>query len=100
MSGGPTASSPFWTVVEAISTVRLVRLGHILPDVQELLLVTVKSSNTVFPLLVVLVLLTYLWSVCGVMLFGRDTYLAALSGEGFDWETVNRHQGFFRCDAN
>lgn len=75
--------------------IRLVRLGHMFPDVQELLLVTVKSSSVVFPLLLILTLLTYLWSVCGVVLFGNDTYRADLFGENLAWEAVNRHQGFF-----
>lgn len=75
--------------------VRLIRLGHLLPDIQELLLVTVKSSSVVFPLLLVLILLTYLWSVCGMILFGNDTYLADLFGGGYPWEAVNRHQGFY-----
>lgn len=35
-------ANEFWKAVEAISMIRLVRLGHILPDVQELLLVTVS----------------------------------------------------------
>lgn len=35
----------FWKVVEAISIIRLVRLGHILPDVQELLLVAVSQLH-------------------------------------------------------
>lgn len=75
--------------------IRLVRLGHMFPDVQEFLLVAVKSSSVVFPLLLILALLTYLWSVCGVVLFGNDTYLADLFGDGKAWEAVNRHQGFF-----
>ena len=75
--------------------VRLVRLGHILPNAQEFLLVAAKSSSVVFPLLLVLTLLTYLWSVCGVVCFGSETYLGGLFGEGHDYETENRHQGFF-----
>lgn len=90
-----SAPSPFWKVVEAISMVRLVRLGFILPNAQEFLLVTAKSSSVVFPLLVVLAALTYLWSVCGVIFFGNETYLADLFGDGNAWEAVNRHQGFF-----
>lgn len=48
-----------------------------------------------FPLLLVMVILTYLWSVFGTALFGNDTYLADLFGRGNSWEAVNRHQGFF-----
>lgn len=75
--------------------VRLVRLGHVLPNAQEFLLVIAKSSSVVFPLLLVLTALTYLWSVFGVLSFGNETYLAGLFGDGNPWETVNRHQGFF-----
>lgn len=75
--------------------IRLVRLGHVLPNAQEFLLVTAKSSSVVFPLLLVLALLTFLWSVCGVVCFGTETYLAGLFGEGNAYETENRHQGFF-----
>lgn len=76
--------------------VRLVRLGYVLPSAQEFLLVTSKSSSVVFPLLVILGALTFLWSVCGVVFFGNETYLSGdLFGDGEAWEGVNRHQGFF-----
>ena len=75
--------------------VRLVRLGHVLPNAPEFLLVAAKSSSVVFPLLVVLVLLTYLWSVFGVVGFGGGIYLAGLFGDGAPYETENRHQGFY-----
>ncbi|CAM9483745.1 unnamed protein product, partial [Ectocarpus fasciculatus] len=91
----PSSSASFWRAVEAVSMVRLVRLGHVLPNAQEFLLVIAKSSSVVFPLLLVLTALTYLWSVFGVLFFGNETYLAGLFGDGNPWETVNRHQGFF-----
>lgn len=91
-----TSPSAFWKAVEAISVVRLVRLGHVLPSAQEFLLVTSKSASVVFPLLIILAALTYLWSVCGVVFFGNDTYLTGdLFGDGNAWEGVNRHQGFY-----
>eukprot|EP00903_Cladosiphon_okamuranus_P008160 g7859.t1 len=90
-----SSHAPFWKAVEAVSVVRLVRLGHVLPNAQEFLLVTAKSSSVVFPLLLVLVSLTYLWSVCGVVFFGSEAYLGGLFGEGNAYETENRHQGFF-----
>ncbi|CAM9843940.1 unnamed protein product [Ectocarpus sp. 6 AP-2014] len=91
----PSSSASFWRAVEAASMVRLVRLGQVLPNAQEFLLVIAKSSSVVFPLLLVLTALTYLWSVFGVLFFGNETYLAGLFGDGNPWETVNRHQGFF-----
>lgn len=91
---GRYCATPFWMAVNALSMVRLVRLGHILPDVPELLLVLVKSSQVVFPLILILVIVTFLWSVCGVIAFGNETYFADLFGHGYFWEPVNRHQGF------
>ncbi|CAB1107988.1 unnamed protein product [Ectocarpus sp. CCAP 1310/34] len=91
----PSSSASFWRAVEAASMVRLVRLGNVLPNAQDFLLVIAKSSSVVFPLLLVLTALTYLWSVFGVLFFGNETYLAGLFGDGNPWETVNRHQGFF-----
>eukprot|EP00752_Nemacystus_decipiens_P004767 g4338.t2 len=90
-----SAHSAFWTAVEAVSMIRLVRLGHVLPNAAEFLLVAAKSSSVIFPLLLVLTLLTYLWSVCGVVCFGGGTYLAGLFGGHEGHETENRHQGFF-----
>lgn len=95
LTGWMSSSSPFWKAVKAISMVRLVRLGSMLPHVQDILLVAVESSSVVFPLLLILTALTYLWSVWGVVIFGNDTYLAGLLGDGNPWEAVNRHRGFF-----
>lgn len=67
-----SSQSPLWKAVEAVSMIRLVRLGYVFPDAQDLLLVAAKSSSVVFPLLFALALLTYLWSVFGVALFGGD----------------------------
>lgn len=95
MLGALTSTSVVWTVVDAISMVRLVRLGHVLPHIQEILHVMFKSLSTVFPMLLVLVLLTYLWSTFGLLFFGNDTYLADILGDGQPWEAANRHQGFW-----
>lgn len=54
-----------------------------------------KSSSVVFPLLLILALLTFVWSVYGTILFGNDTYLDDLFGDHNSWEAVNRHQGFY-----
>ncbi|CAM9119973.1 unnamed protein product, partial [Discosporangium mesarthrocarpum] len=88
------SSSAFSIIVEAISTVRFIRIGSVFNGVRELIFVTVKSATVVIPLLLVMLLLTYFWAVTGVIAFGNDRYLDNLFGDGNEWETVNRHQGF------
>lgn len=95
MCGASIASSTFWKLVEAISTVRLVRLGLTFPDIQEIILVIFKSLSIVSPLLILWILVTYIWATFGVVFFGNETYLADVFGSGNAWEAVNRYHGFY-----
>ena len=65
LAGNSTEGSMFVRWVNALSVVRVIRLGTYIRTIPELVYVIVKSLEVIFPLLLLQILANFFWSILG-----------------------------------
>ncbi len=82
-----------WSFINAISVVRVIRLGVYVKKISELAYVISKSLPVITSLVVLFFLLTFVWAIIGMLAFQSDAF-SNIFGTGKDYEMVNRYTRF------
>jgi hypothetical protein len=95
LSGGLNegSMSAILTFFDALSVIRVVRLGTYVKTIPELAHVIIRSLSLTGPLILILFLITFAWAIIGMLAFDSEQY-DGLFGMGQAYEAVNRYSRF------
>ncbi len=82
-----------WVFINAISVMRVIRLGAYVEKISEIAYVISKSLPVIISLVILFFLLTFVWAIMGMLAFTDDTF-SNIFGSGEEYEMANRYTRF------